>query len=153
MGRLLSVTGSGSHSAPTYVSAFAYRAWGAVKDFNYGNGAQQHLDYNARLQGAGLALSHLNPAGLPNGTVAWTYDYYADGQLRQVNDLSDPHYDRRFDYDHVGRLTEARTGSEARGGATAAGPFRQTYSYDVWENTTAHTPRVDAWHRYRELEL
>ena len=135
-GMLTAVTGSGAHSIPTYLSNIAYRAWGAIKDMDFGNGAHQHLNFNSRLQTTSLTLS--------NGSISatWNFDYYADGKIQKVTDNQNPIFDRAFDYDHIGRLQEARTGSEARGGSTPDGPFKQTYTYDVWENTTARSYRI-----------
>jgi YD repeat-containing protein len=134
-GRLTSVTGSGVNSAPTYAANFAYRAWGAIKDFDFGNGLHQHLNFNSRLQNTSLALSNVNSIG----TMTWNYDYYNDGKLLRVTDSAAPNFDRFFDYDHEGRMSNALTGTEARGGTTADGPFKQSYGYDVWENTTSRT--------------
>lgn len=136
VGMLTSVTGSGAHSASTYASNFAYRASGAIKDFDYGNGVHQHHNFNSRTLNTSLSLT------LGSSTSNWNYDYYADGKLQKVSDTDNPVFDRAFDYDQVGRLVQARTGSEARGGSTADGPFKQTYGYDVWENTTTHTNRL-----------
>jgi hypothetical protein len=135
-GNLTSVTGSGVHSVPTYASNFLYRAWGGIKDFDFGNGAHQHLTFNSRLQNTSMSLS--------NGSISanWTFDYYGDGKIQKVTDSQNPIFDRAFDYDQVGRLQQLRTGAEARGGTTADGPFKQTYNYDVWENTTSRTYRI-----------
>ena len=135
-GMLTAVTGSGAHSIPTYMSNIAYRAWGGIKDLDFGNGAHQHLNFNSRLQNSSMSLS--------NGTVNanWTFNYHADGKIQKVTDSQNPIFDRAFDYDHIGRLQEVRTGSEARGGSTPDGPFKQTYTYDVWENTTARGYRI-----------
>jgi YD repeat-containing protein len=135
VGRLTSVGGSGPHSTLVYASNFSYRAWGAMKDLNFGNGAHQHLDFNSRLYNTSLTLTNSSLA------ATWTFNYYADGKLKKVTDSDNPIFDRAFDYDHVGRLQEARTGTEARGGSTADGPFKQTYGYDVWENTTNRSYR------------
>ncbi len=131
-GRLLSASGSGPASTPTYASNFSYRAFGGVKDFDFGNSMHQHLNFNSRLQNTSLTL----------GTMSWSYDYYADGKLSKVTDSNDPRFDRSFSFDQVGRISEAKTGSEARGGTTADGPFKQPYNYDVWENATGRTYRV-----------
>jgi YD repeat-containing protein len=135
-GILTAVTGSGAHSTPSYISNIGYRAWGAIKDMDFGNGAHQHLNFNSRLRNTSMTLS--------NGSISatWIFDHYADGKLQKVTDIQNPIFDRAFDYDHVGRLQEARTGSEARGGTTADGPFKQTYTYDVWENTTTRSYRI-----------
>ncbi len=135
-GNLTAVTGSGAHSFPTYASNFLYRAWGGIRDFDFGNGVHQHLTFNSRLQNTSMSLS--------NGSINtnWTFDYYDDGKIRKVTDSQNPLFDRAFDYDHIGRLKEVRTGSEARGGTTPDGPFKQTYNYDVWENTTSRNYRI-----------
>ena len=135
-GMLTAVTGSGAHSIPTYLSNIAYRAWGAIKDMDFGNGAHQHLNFNSRLRNTSMTLS--------NGSIsaAWNFDYYADGKIQKVTDSQNPIFDRAFDYDHIGRLQGVRTGSEARGGSTPDGPFKLTYTYDVWENTTARSYRI-----------
>jgi YD repeat-containing protein len=135
-GRLTAVNGSGTHSVPAYASNIAYRASGAIKDFDYGNGAHQHLNFNSMLRNTSLTLS------LGSTSSTWTFGYHADGKLRKVTDSNNPVFDRAFVYDHVGRLQEARTGSEARGGTTQDGPFKQTYNYDVWENTVSLTNRL-----------
>jgi YD repeat-containing protein len=137
-GRLTNITGSGANSAPTYAANFAYRAWGAIKDFDFGNAVHQHLNFNTRLQTTSFGLSNLYAGGVMN----WSYDYYSDGKLQRVTDSAAPNFDRYFDYDHEGRTLNALTGSEARGGTTADGPFKQTYGYDVWENTTSRSYRV-----------
>ena len=51
-GRLTAIKGSRyANVAQTgYASAFKYRAWGALKSLNYGNGAPISLSYNNRLQ-------------------------------------------------------------------------------------------------------
>jgi YD repeat-containing protein len=135
-GMLTGVTGSGAHSIPTYLSNIAYRAWGAIKDMDFASSAHQHLNFNSRLRNTSTTLSD---GGI---SATWNLDYYADGKLQKVTDSQNPIFDRAFDYDHVGRLQEARTGSEARGGSTPDGPFKQTYTYDVWENTTARSYRI-----------
>jgi YD repeat-containing protein len=136
-GMLTSINGSGAHSVSTYASNFAYRASGAIKAFDYGNGVHQHLNSNSRLRNTSVTLT------LGSNNFGWSFDYHADGKLQKVTDFNNPIFDRAFSYDHVGRLQEARTGSEARGGNTQDGPFKQSYSYDVWENTTSRTDR--AW--------
>jgi YD repeat-containing protein len=148
--RVLSVTGSGANSAPTYASAFGYRAWGGVKDFDLGSGVHQHLGFNGRLQNTSFVFSNVNILGTV-GTMSWSYDYYADGTLLEVSDANDPRFDRFFNYDHEGRIANALTGSEARGGTTVDGPYRQSYAYDVWENTTSRNYR-GGWSQNTQTE-
>jgi YD repeat-containing protein len=153
-GRLQAVTGSGPNSQPSYVSALRYRAWGALKDMDYGNNTHAHTDYNARLLPVGYAVSNVKPNGLdtypygpfPAGTqaatYAWTYDYYADGRLQHVADYGNGKYNRKYEYDHAGRLTEAYTGRAADGLPPIAeqpDPYRQSMTYNAWDNLTART--------------
>lgn len=135
-GLLTGITGSGAHSIPTYLSNIAYRAWSAIKDMDFGNGAHQHLNFNARRRNTSMTLSNSSIS------ATWSFDYYADGKIQKVTDSQNPIFDRAFDYDHIGRLQEVRTGSEARGGSTPDGPFKQSYTYDVWENTIASSYRI-----------
>ena len=135
-GMLTTVNGSGTSSVPAYLSNIAYRASGAIKDLDFGNGAHQHLNFNSRMRNTSLSLSKSSLS------ATWSFDYYADGKIQKVTDSNDGVFDRAYDYDHVGRLQAARTGSEARGGTTQDGPFKQTYGYDVWENTTSRSHRL-----------
>jgi YD repeat-containing protein len=135
-GTLATVKGSGTSCVPTYLSNIAYRASGAIKDLDFGNGSHQHLNFNSRLRNTSLTLSK------GSLSATWGFDYYADGKIQKVTDSNNGIFDRAFDYDHVGRLKETRTGSEARGGTTPDGPFKQTYGYDVWENTISRTHRL-----------
>jgi hypothetical protein len=146
MGRQLGVTGSGAHSAPVYASNLRYRAWGALKDIDYGNGAHGFVAYNGRLQPTSMELRNVN-AGSWNQTpltMTWNYDYYADGRLNHAYDVNNDRFDRKLDYDHAGRLKEAYSGREARGLPPAEAPdnpFRQTFGYDVWGNMTSRSAR------------
>jgi YD repeat-containing protein len=147
MGRLLGVAGSGAHSVPTYASNLRYRAWGAMKDIDYGNGAHGFVSYNGRLQPESMELRNVN-AGYLNPTpltMTWDYDYYADGRINHTDDLNDNRFNRKLDYDHAGRIKEAYSGREAHGLAPtnpADSPFRQTFNYDVWDNMTNRNGRL-----------
>jgi|GEM_PF-4823089 len=61
--------------------------------------------------------------------------------LKKVTSLTDNRFDRLYIYDHAGRLKEALTGTEARGGTTADGPYKQVYNYDVYGNNISYTHR------------
>lgn len=82
-------------------------------------------------------MTHYTQAG-----GQFDYQHYADGRVSFAGDSSNPTiFDRAYSYDHVGRLTQGLTGSEARGGTTPDGPFKQTYSYDVFDNMTSRHNR------------
>jgi len=139
IGRLTAVTGTGGPSTQLF-TGMQYRAWGGLKHANYGDGPQVNVTYNARLLPTRYEMTNVFLSQLVNGgyfTVGTENDYYADGRLRYARDLQDGNFDRRFAYDHAGRLKEAYTGREARGLAPnnpADSPYRQTFSYDVWNN-------------------
>ena len=153
-GRLNSVTGSGyvtghwqgtwpnwtwvEQSVTSFASNIAYRAAGSVKQMTYGNGLQLSLSYNSRLQLTQFQLSNF----ASSANMVSNYDYYNDGKIKYVGRPNNNVFDRAFTYDHAGRMKEALTGAEARGGSTPDGPYRETYSYDAFGNTTSLTNRL-----------
>jgi hypothetical protein len=55
-----------------------------------------------------------------------------------------PSFDRKYSYHHVGRLSEGLSGTDARGelyNSNDPNPYKQTYTYDVWENMTGRSNR------------
>ncbi|MCA1634025.1 MAG: hypothetical protein LC802_09995 [Acidobacteria bacterium] len=183
-GQLTGVTGTGysysefvnnawvEHNVPTFASSVQYRAWGGLRDLDYGSGAHHHMSYDARLQASSFALSNITSSLTQSPftqitSLTWNYDYYADGNVRHAYDLADNRFDRAYDYDHVGKLKEAYSGREARGEAIPQGtepdsPYRMSYSYDAlghqlqqtgrvwWRNLSGHTysysnDRVGGW--------
>jgi YD repeat-containing protein len=155
IGRLSSVGASGYNSGylsgnspnlywvnqpvSSFVSSISYRAWGAVKQMTYGNGVQSALNYNARQQATRFELSNFNTSF--TFTAGSNYDYYPDGKIHTASNLADNRFDRNYTYDHAGRTQDALTGSEARGGSTADGPYREGFSYDAWSNSVSETKR------------
>ncbi|HEX8137840.1 MAG TPA: hypothetical protein VF544_09645 [Pyrinomonadaceae bacterium] len=75
------------------------------------------------------------------------YQYYADGSLRFAHDLADERFDRAYSYDEMGRVKDAFSGSEARDfifqtqTPSPSGPYRQTYTYNVWGEMTGRQNR------------
>ena len=137
VGRLTNVTGSGYASVSSYVSSTAYRAFG-LKQMSYGNGRTLSLQYDNRLR--------VTQWDIP-GVMGWNYAYnhFSEntGRVTYAQNRYDPTLDRSYDYDHLGRLLEARTASEARGhligqGGSPDGPYAQSYRYDQLGNM---------WHR------
>jgi YD repeat-containing protein len=122
-----------------YATGIKYRAWGAVQSLTYGNGRVLSQLYTPRLK-----VSHFEIGGL----VSMDYRYTTapggnddDGLVKYIRDLTQVNspFDRGFRYDLVGRLTQALSGTEARGGTLADGPYRETYTYDAWDNVTGRT--------------
>jgi YD repeat-containing protein len=130
-GQLESLTGGGT----SYVTSADYRAWGAAKQINYGNTKQLTVSYNTRLQMTRTTVA---------GVLDRSYEYHDDGRVKYAHDFTDNKLDRSFFYDHVGRISGAFTGFEARTGGQQSegyGPYRQTYSYDTWGNLTGRSWR------------
>src|ERR1051326_6389608 len=78
-----------------------------------------------------------------------SYQYYDDGQLKFTQDqlLTNSKFDRLYQYDHMGRVTKALTGQEARGGAaTNDRPYNENMAYDVMGHLVLR--EVRQWDRY-----
>lgn len=65
------------------------------------------------------------------------YKYYNDGSLKFVDDNLATKFDRLNVYDFVGRIKQAKTGTEASGGSGGEIPYRQTYTYNAFGDMTA----------------
>ncbi len=75
VGELTTVTGSGYPKVSQLAANFQYRAWGALKHMNYGNGKTLDLRYNSKL----LLTSHNDSL---NQVI--TLQYYNDGRVKSV---------------------------------------------------------------------
>ena len=129
-GRLSGVTGSDSLYAnvSNYASNFQYRAWGGLKAMTDGKGFTSSLLYNSKLQPTHFEIS--------GNTVSQNYDYYNDGRISFVHNVTDATFDRSYTYDHAGRIIEAKSGGQARG-TWGAAPYYETFGYDGFANLTA----------------
>ena len=136
-GRFTAVTGTtfgSSVPVSTYASNIKYRAWDGMKQVTYGDSRTHTATYNSRMLAATFSVS---------GLISKTYDYYADGKLRFSSDLLDHRFDRSYGFDHVGRLTSAFSGAEARGEpATTNRPYYQTQGYDSFNHLTQRTVKI-----------
>jgi YD repeat-containing protein len=140
-GRLTSMPASGYTGVTNFFSNTQYRAFGGLKHGTYGNSVQLNLTYNSRMQ---IGQYQVNSS---NFTVGATMDYYADGRTNTAFDLSDSRFDRKYEFDFAARLKEAYSGAEAHGAsppplAQANSPYRQSYTYDEWNNATLRTGRI-----------
>ncbi len=149
-GRLQSVTGTEFGGVTTYAASPRYRAWGGLQNLSYGNGTEMSLTFDNKLQASSYNLSKNNQAIMQK-----SYEYYADGSLRYVGDQLDNRFDRFNKYDFAGRITEGRSGAEARGLTVAQNdmsaqlPYRQSYQYDAFSNLTQRDNKhwgVDNWY-------
>src|SRR5262249_1676451 len=110
-GRLKNLTGT-NYTYGQFIDSIAYPAWGSPRQINYGNGRVESFTYNSRLKVAHYEI----PAGGGFGAaMSLDYQYYDDGRFKYSHNLLDNRFDRSYEYDHVGRLTKALSGAEARG--------------------------------------
>jgi YD repeat-containing protein len=133
-GQLTAITGSVFAGVSQYASSMQYRAWGARKHMVSGDGGNVDVGYNRRLQITSFA---------PN-FGATNYQYYADGRVSFVQYVDNSTFDRKYSYDHAGRLSEGLSGTDARSeqyNPDNPNPYKQTYTYDVWANMTARSNR------------
>jgi YD repeat-containing protein len=114
VGRPTAVTGSGYYGVTSYASNFTYRAFGATKAMNFGDGKSLSTAYD----------NHLRPTTWNVFNVlGYNYDYYNEhtGRVTYAKNLQDATLDRSYEYDHVGRLADSHSGAEARAATRAPG--------------------------------
>lgn len=143
-GQLRAVTGSpyltgGTFGTPAvhvsqYVTDIKYRAWGALKGVDYGNGLHLSMTYTQRLQPEEFRVFG------SSDKMRSKYAHYEDGQVKTVDDMVDNKFDRAYRYDHAGRLLEAFSGAQALNFVPTAPdnfvPYWQRYEYDTFGNVT-----------------
>ena len=146
-GRITTVTGSPYGGVSQYASGIAYRAWGATKNFTYGNNLNVSMTYNSRLRATQFQVAGRPPQYGSSTVMKTQYQYYDDGGLKYADDLLDNRFDRAYGYDQSTRLKEDFSGSEASdfinqtNSGTTTGPYRQSYGYNAWSNFTSRTAR------------
>jgi hypothetical protein len=145
VGRLsIMPAGSGYTGVTNFISNMQYRAFGAPKHATYGNGVQVNLAYNSRMQ---IGQYQVSGFQAPSPTMGATMSYYADGRTNLATDLNDARFDRKYDFDFSARLTEGYSGVEAHGQPPpplnqANSPYRQSYTYDEWNNVVLRSGRI-----------
>jgi hypothetical protein len=65
--------------------------------------------------------------------VSENYSYHNDGRLSFVQNTLDANFDRSYAFDHAARLTQAKSGGQARGDAGAT-PYNEFFGYDALHN-------------------
>jgi YD repeat-containing protein len=137
IGRLTGATGAAGANPSTYASALTYRAFGAIKGMNYGDGRGLSTTYDSRMRTTKWDVS--NVLG-----YNYNYDYLNEhtGRVTYAASITDATLDRSYEYDSLGRLVVSHSGAEARAHVgtgqwgTMDGPYSQGYDYDVWGNVT-----------------
>lgn len=151
-GRATSIIGSGYGDLPStqaVVSDMQYRAFGSLKQANYGNGTQTAMQYNDRLQPSVFRLTDTS-----NNQILFGKDYYYttganndnDGLVKRSVHYNDAMYpsdrskqNRTNTYDAQGRIASSDAGELgitplAFGSTMTHGSFQQKYTYDVFGN-------------------
>ncbi|MBO0797452.1 MAG: S8 family serine peptidase, partial [Blastocatellia bacterium] len=106
-----------------------YRAFGALKSGDYGNGLRIELGYQPqRLNLSTIKVFRPNPN---EPIIDYSYDYYGtaeqnNGRVQKITDNLDSSYTTTFGNDEYNRLASA-----------TAGAYTRSYSYDSWGNLTA----------------
>lgn len=133
-GRMTGITGTSFAGVTTYASNLKYRAWGAIMEASFGDSTTLSESYNPRLMPTAFSVSTL---------IVKHYEYNADGRLRYSKDNSGNRFDRSYTYDHVGRVTAAFSGPEARGEAdTDVRPYHLIFSHDAMNHLTSRNGRL-----------
>jgi YD repeat-containing protein len=145
-GRLTSMPASGYTGVTNFLSNLTYRAFGGMQHATYGNSAQVDLTYNQRMQVGQYKVSGFSANGTAYN-LGTNLIYYDDGRTNAANDLNDARFDRKYEFDSGARLKEAYSGAEAHGQAAppltqADSPYRQSYTYDEWNNALTRSGRI-----------
>ena len=137
VGRLNNIVGT-NYNSNQFITNIKARAWGGSSEIVYGNGLKASYNYNNRLQTEHFQLT---TSGGVN-RLSLDYEYHDDGSLRYTQNLLNAVLDRSFEHDHVGRLTKALSGAEARGEpATNNRPYKETATYDAFNHLNLRTSR------------
>lgn len=108
------------------MSGFNYRAFGGLKNANFGNGRRIEMGYSHHRHTMSTMKVYTvsnNDTIINNG-----YDYYGstgtnNGRIQKINDYVDGAYTTTFNYDDFNRLDTA-----------TATNFSRDYDYDAWGN-------------------
>ena len=119
--------GADPNATTNVLSNTGFRATGAIKQLDYGNGLRLEMGYSAeRQQPTSMKVA---PASNPNAPVlSYGYSYYDansknNNRIRKITDNVDNNYTTEYGYDNYNRL----------GGCTRAGNTH-FYTYDPWGN-------------------
>ncbi len=132
-GMVTKVSGTPRDGVTDYIADIKYRAWGAPKQILYGYGGYTITSqYNNR-----MLISSINDQSV----VGANYGYDLDGQLKTVQGLYNRTLDQSRSYDHVGRVTQARSAIAAGLGSPAPQQLIQDYAYDPFNHLTSRSGR------------
>lgn len=119
--------GTDPTNATNVLNTVSFRASGALKQLNYGNGRRLTMGYNdQRSQPTSMIVDRTNNSA--DKVVDYAYQYYdANGKnnnrIRQITDNIETAYSTTYTYDNYNRLSNA-----------TANAFSRNYQYDEWGN-------------------
>jgi YD repeat-containing protein len=145
-GRTKQVSSLNGGQTQEYVNDSKYRAWGSLKEVNRPSGAWGNRiswQYDSRLRISEYKIYGAND--LPEtGFQSFQYQYQDDGKMNRLDrsihnngqTTVDTVYNRKYEFDHVGRMVSAKTGNMARGepAVDCDVPFELAYQYDKYGN-------------------
>ena len=119
------LNGGDANNTTSVLNTTNFRATGAIKSLNYGNGLQLNMSYSPERQQP--TSMKVGPNG--SGTVLdYAYSYndaggHNNNRIRQITDNLDGAYTVSYSYDPYNRLKAATSGAYIR-----------KYQYDAWGN-------------------
>ncbi|QQS47439.1 MAG: hypothetical protein IPM66_01900 [Acidobacteriota bacterium] len=120
------ITGADPNATTNVLNTTTFRASGAIRSVNYGNGRRLTMGYNAnRQQPVSMKVDRTDGS---DTIVDYAYDYYDangynNGRIRKITDNVDPAYTTTYTYDAYNRLTQA-----------TASAYTRFYAHDAWGN-------------------
>ena len=140
------VTGSGYAGISSYINSLNYRAFGGIKQINYGNSKSLSVSYDNRLR---MTQWHVADVIGSNYAYDTPLIHEKTNRVAYADSIYDAGLDRSYDYDHVGRMWASHTSGEAIGhagygpwGSPNGGPYAQNYAYDQFGNMTWRNGRL-----------
>ena len=121
--------GTDASNTTNVLNTVAFRASGASKQLNYGNGRRLTMGYNdQRNQPTSMVVDRTNNSA--DKVVDYAYDYYDaygknNNRIRKITDNIDTAYTTTYQYDDYNRLTNA-----------TANAFSRSYQFDPFGNIT-----------------
>ena len=141
-GRTTSITGSGFLDVTTYANNIEYRAFGSVKEMDYGNSGNSHISYqfDNRLQ----TSSYESTSSVVSGGYVRraTYEYFDDGRIKKADNLVDSGFKQMYTYDQLGRLKTNDFGTKMNVAEEEVQTYAQSLQYNVFGDITSRGTTV-----------
>ncbi len=136
-----SVTGNYANVS-TYASGIQYRAFGGVKQMNYGSAdnSQVSYGYDAQQRVANYqATSTVQSGGFVRKA---SYEYFDDSRVKKVNNLLDAGLSQNYKFDAHGRLVSSISGQKLDSQNLMEEPFTQSIGYNAFNDMTSRVNHV-----------